>query len=170
MMRTALVIGGLVVVLGLVNLQIVQKERLLESGASMLLELAPVDPRSLIQGDYMQLDYAIARDLRGRADWPRDGALVVTLDGDGVARLVRRHESGVALGPGEHLLQYRVRNGRVRIATDAFFFQEGHAGRYTSARYGDLKVDASGTAILVALRDAARRPLGSAIQPSTPVP
>ena len=31
----------------------------------MLLELAPVDPRSLIQGDYMRLDYAIARDLAG---------------------------------------------------------------------------------------------------------
>jgi uncharacterized membrane-anchored protein len=160
MIRQTLVIGGLLLVLGVTNLQIVQKERLLRDGASVLLELAPVDPRSLIQGDYMALEYAIARQLAGEALWPRDGQLVIAPDADGVARFVRRHNPAVPLGPGERLLHYRTRDGRVRIGTNAFYFQEGHASRYTAARFGELKVDDSGTSLLVGLRDANRQPLG----------
>ena len=57
----ALLAAGLVLVLAVPNALVVQKERLLASGTPMLLELAPVDPRSLIQGDYMRLDYAVVR-------------------------------------------------------------------------------------------------------------
>jgi uncharacterized membrane-anchored protein len=159
MIRAALVIGGLLLVLGVANLQIVQKERLLRDGDSVLLELAPVDPRSLIQGDYMALDYAITRQVQVDSGWPRDGRLVVTPDADGVARFVRRHEPGTPLAPGERLLQYRIRYKRVRIGTDAFFFQEGHADRYAAARYGELKIDAAGGTVLVGLRDANRQPM-----------
>ncbi|MFX7329222.1 GDYXXLXY domain-containing protein, partial [Acinetobacter baumannii] len=34
-----------------------QKEMLLKEGQLVLLPLAPVDPRSLMQGDYMALRY-----------------------------------------------------------------------------------------------------------------
>jgi uncharacterized membrane-anchored protein len=158
-MRNALVFGGLVVALAVPNFSILQKERLLASGMPMLIELAPVDPRSLIQGDYMRLDYAIARELGSNGEWPRDGELVVKLDGFGVARFVRRHALGTPLGAGEHLLLYRRRNNRTRIGTDAFYFQEGHASRYAGARYGELRVDRSGGSVLVGLRDSTRRPL-----------
>ena len=46
-----------------VNTGIYQAERTLSQGEVVYLELAPVDPRSLIQGDYMALDYALERDL-----------------------------------------------------------------------------------------------------------
>jgi uncharacterized membrane-anchored protein len=158
-MRTGLILGGLAIVLGAINFQIVQRERLVRDGATILLELAPVDPRSLIQGDYMRLDYAIARGAGQGAGWPRDGALVVAADADGVARFVRRHETTTPLAAGEHLLRYRVRQGRLQVGSNAFHFQEGHADRYRSARYGELKVDADGTAVLVGLRDADRHAL-----------
>lgn len=161
MLRRAIVLAGLIAILAIVNWQIVGKERVLRDGAPLLIALAPVDPRSLIQGDYMRLDYAIARQIAYQADWPRDGQIVVMPDADGVAQFVRRHESGEPLAPGERLLRYRRRAGRIRIGTDAFFFQEGHADRYTGARYGDLRVDAAGEALLVGLRDAARQPLGA---------
>jgi uncharacterized membrane-anchored protein len=159
-MRSRLVLGGLVLVLTVPNVSIARKERLLATGETMLVELAPVDPRSLIQGDYMRLDYAIARQLATAAgrDWPRDGRLVVTLDEHGVAWFVRRHEGG-ALNPGEHLLRYRRRGSQTRIGTNAFFFQEGHAQRYQGARYGELRVDRSGASVLVGLRDSTRRAL-----------
>src|SRR5688572_18893119 len=165
--RNALILFGLVLAIGVPTYAIVQKERVLSKGTTMLVELAPVDPRSLIQGDYMRLDYAITRDwARGRttpaggpADWPRDGHIVVTLDQGGVARFVRRHEAGTPLAPGEHLLQYRNRGNRVRIGTDAYHFQEGRARHYQDARYGELKVDDSGGSVLVGLRDRDRRPL-----------
>lgn len=157
MKRAMLLFGGLALVLGAVNLAIVDKERLLSNGTTVLVELAPVDPRSLIQGDYMRLDYAIGRDprVRGGFGWPRSGRIVVRLDDGGVARFVRRHE-GEPLAPGERLLRYRVRSGRLRIGSDAFFFEEGSSARYTGARYGELRVTDDGESVLVGLRDGDR--------------
>lgn len=160
MKRAILVFGGLAMVLGAVNYAVFDKERLLARGTTVFLELAPVDPRSLIQGDYMRLDYALARDARVRSGpgWPRNGHIVVRVDERGIAHLVRRSEGG-ALGAGEHLLRYRLRGGRIRIGSDAFFFEEGSANRYGGARYGELKVDADGESVLVGLRDQALRRL-----------
>ena len=158
-MRHVLVFLGLALALGVPNYAIFQKERQLASGTPMLVELAPVDPRSLIQGDYMRLDYAIGRQLGSGIDGPRDGRIVVSLDRDSVARFVRVHQPGMPVGPGERLLQYRRRHGRLRIGTDAFYFQEGQSERYVGARYGELRVDPMGGSMLVGLRDRERRPL-----------
>jgi len=157
-MRALLIVAGLVLVLGVTTFQIVRKEAVLRSGTTVLLELAPVDPRSLIQGDYMRLDYALARSQAAAVSWPRDGQLMVAVGHDDVARSVRRHTGG-SLAPGEHLLRYRVRDRRLRIATDAYYFQEGHQQQFAKAKYGELKVDASGDPILVGLRDSNLRPL-----------
>jgi uncharacterized membrane-anchored protein len=154
--RRIAILAGLAIVLAVVNWQIARKERVLRDGTSILLALAPVDPRSLIQGDYMRLDYAIAREIGWQEDWPTEGQIVIRADDDGVATFVRRHE-GAPLAPGEHLLLYRRRGGRIRIGTDAFFFEEGSAARYSDARYGELRIDAGGESLLVGLRDAQRK-------------
>ena len=166
--RRATVLVGLVLILAFFNWSVAKKEALLRDGKTLLIELAPVDPRSLIQGDYMRLEYRIARDLSGHNEWPRDGQLVVTASADNVATFVRRHEEGTPLAAGEHLLHYRRRGGRIKIGTDAFFFQEGHAPRYERARYGELRVDGSGESLLVGLRDEQRQPLGAAPEPGLP--
>lgn len=155
-MKNALLFGGLTLVLTTVNISIARKEQLLATGRPVLVELAPVDPRSLIQGDYMRLEYRLAE--HADASWARDGRMVVRLDHRGVAEFIRAHD-GRALGPDELLLQYRRRSGRVRVGSDAFFFQEGHAGRYAGAKYGELRVDGSGGSVLVGLRDEALQPL-----------
>jgi uncharacterized membrane-anchored protein len=160
-MRRALVLGGLALVLVVPNALVAHKEWLLADGTPVLLELAPVDPRSLIQGDYMRLDYAITRQIADSGQrWPRTGQIVVALDENGVARFVRRHDGRTPLGARERLLTYRRRDGRIRIGTDAFHFQEGRAGDYQSARYGELRLSPSGTSVLVGLRDSARTALG----------
>lgn len=41
-----------IAILALVNASILDKEKLLSEGQVVYLELAPVDPRSLMQGDY----------------------------------------------------------------------------------------------------------------------
>ena len=158
-MRNALLFGGLALVLSVVNVAIVQKEGQLAGGTRMLVELAPVDPRSLIQGDYMRLEYRIARDAGADASWPRDGHLVVRLDDRGVARLVRRHEPGSPLAPGEHLLQFRTRRNRLQLGSNAFFFQEGRGAAFANAKYGELRVARSGSSVLVGLRNEAKQPI-----------
>jgi uncharacterized membrane-anchored protein len=157
--KRTLVAVGFVLILTAPNFAIWQKEQTLAAGTPMLLELAPVDPRSLMQGDYMRLDYAIARSISPFEDWPRDGLLVVRLDSAGVARFVRRREENVPLAPGERLLRYRKRDTRVSVGSNAFHFQEGAASRFAKARYGELRVNAQGTSVLVGLRDDRRAPL-----------
>ena len=134
---------------------------MLRDGTPLLIELAPVDPRSLIQGDYMRLEYRIARDISGSYEWPRDGQIVVIGRCGQCRAFVRRHDGSTPLAAGEHLLVYRRRGGRIKIGTDAFFFQEGHAMRYDRAKFGELRVDASGESLLIGLRDENRRPLGA---------
>jgi uncharacterized membrane-anchored protein len=163
--RTALVFGGLLVVLVVANAAVIDREAVIANGTPVLLELAPVDPRSLIQGDYMALDYAMTRQLvDSQRYWPRTGAIVVALDERGVARFVRRHDGRTALARGEHLLTYRQKRGRIQVGTDAFHFQEGHGPSYMRARYGELRVAPSGTGVLVGLRDSA----GVALRPLAP--
>src|SRR5690606_4235060 len=47
-----------------VNAGIYQREQILAHGKSVILALAPVDPRSLMQGDYMALRFQVADDVR----------------------------------------------------------------------------------------------------------
>ena len=56
------IIAGLIVLI-LVNWSIAGKERHLKEGRIVYLELAPVDPRSLMQGDYMALNFKLANEL-----------------------------------------------------------------------------------------------------------
>ena len=149
MRRTAVILGGLALVLCAMLWNIARKERLLAEGRRVLLELAPRDPRSLMQGDYMRLDYTLAQ--QPRQGWPADGHLVLTQAQDDVARFVRLHAGG-PLQPGEFLLRYRIRDGRLRLGAESFFFQEGQAPRYARARYGELRVAQSGDSLLVGLR------------------
>ena len=48
-----------IALLGAVNYKVQQFEDVLATGKPVILKIAPVDPRSLMQGDYMILNYAI---------------------------------------------------------------------------------------------------------------
>ena len=151
--RLPIIAATTLIILAFVNFEIVGKERILREGTTVLLELAPVDPRSLLQGDYMALRYAMADEVARVAaeKGVRDGRVVIELDENGVARFVRIHE-GERLADGQHLLQFRKRGESVRLASDAWFFQEGTADTYRGARFGELRVSDEGEAVLVAVR------------------
>ena len=63
-------------------------------------------------------------------------------------------------------MRYRIRNRRPQFATNAFFFQEGDAELYTTARYGAFRVGSDGEAILTQLWDEDFKPLGSSSVPA----
>jgi uncharacterized membrane-anchored protein len=148
-------------VLAVVNVGIRQKEQIIANGQPVLVELAPVDPRSLMQGDYMRLDYRLPEDLRRQLAHSPVGPhphVVAQRDARGVATL-RRLDDGSALGPGELRIELTPKDGRWVLVSDAWFFREGEAARWASAKYGEFRVDAQGRALLVGLRDAALRKL-----------
>lgn len=156
------VIGAMtVVILAFVNFQIAGKERIVRDGMTVLLELAPVDPRSLLQGDYMALRYAMAGEVAQAAAQKgvRDGRIVIELDENGVARFVGIYEGG-SLGDGQHLLRFRKRGESVRLASDAWFFEEGTGEDFRGARFGELQVAEDGAAVLVRVRGPATSDAG----------
>lgn len=164
-------------ILALVNGSIWSKEQHLANGRVVYLQLAPVDPRSLMQGDYMQLRFAVADQIyralpkaNNQRRWGQDveatdGLVAVTLDDNRVATYLSLHEPNEreqesTKPPDELLLRYRVRNGAVKFATNAFFFQEGHEPVYRSAQYGEFRVDEAGELLLTALYDSELNRLG----------
>jgi uncharacterized membrane-anchored protein len=146
-------------VLAFVNYGIYQREQLLTDGRIVLLRLAPVDPRSLMQGDYMRLNFEVATQafpFARREELNNDGHLVVAVDGNHVATF-RRIDNGQPLAPGELRLRYRVRNGAPQFATNAWFFEEGSGRAFQDAAFGEFRVADDGEMILTGMRDSSGR-------------
>ncbi len=165
-MRKAIALCAGLLVLALANYTIHSRERLLTEGRVVLLQLAPVDPRSLMQGDYMALRFQAANDAFGTGNSPKnglDGHIVLKLDERAIGTFTRL-DDGTALSGNEVRMRYRIRDGRPKFATNAFFFQEGDAKKYTAARYGEFRVAADGEAILTGLRDKDALLLGEALR------
>lgn len=151
----SLIVVSIVVLAGL-NFGIYQKEQIKQNGEIVFLELAPVDPRSLMQGDYMALRYAIESDARKDASFEQKklGKLVISTNENAVANYVRFYE-GEALQENEKLMRYKKQHS-VNIVPDSFFFQEGHAKYYESAKYGMFKFADPDNYLLVGLADEHR--------------
>ena len=154
--RNILAIAGLVIILGAANFVIGDRQAIVDSGQPVLLELGPVDPRSLMQGDYMILRYhdRLFPPRSERDELPRTGAFVITLDENNVGEY-KRIDNGEALAENEVLLQYKLRDerGRIRLGAESYFFQEGNAQLFDAGRYGVLHVSRSGKSVLIGLAD-----------------
>lgn len=157
---------GALLVLGALNWAWAGKAWIQANGREVLLPLAPIDPRSLMQGDYMALRFALTDEIEAaRVDGTLPATARARYEGDFGRVPVRIDPQGVvtadwqATAP-ELQLRYRLRHGRVWLGTNAFFFEEGQAERYNPARYGVFRVHPqSGEAVLVALADEAGRRL-----------
>nr|WP_198510887.1 GDYXXLXY domain-containing protein [Winslowiella toletana] len=159
-MRKWLLFTVLLVILLATNRAIYQKEQLLKHGSVVRLALAPVDPRSLMQGDYMALNYALNNRLSGE-EMPQNKRLIVTLNAQRIATDAS-WDRGQPLSANQLYLQTHRGNQGIGVASDGWFFEEGHADDFTSARYGELRVAEDGTALLVALLDEQLTPLSTA--------
>jgi uncharacterized membrane-anchored protein len=148
---------NLIILLVYFNYSVVKKEELLKDGQLVLLKLVPVDPRSLMQGDYMALRYKISESLDYKS-MPKRGYCVVRIDTNGVAEKVRFQEDLIPLNENEHLIKYKASDKwNVNIGAESFFFQEGHAEKYEQAKYGGIKIDKNGNSLLVGLYDEQQR-------------
>ena len=115
-MRNIILFLSAAVILVLVNYSIWQREALISSGRTVLLELAPVDPRSLMQGDYMSLRFKLANDAfpPDKIKGLKDGTIILAVDSRNIATF-RRFADGKRAAD-EALLRYRIRNGQPKLA------------------------------------------------------
>lgn len=164
MMSIALL--GLAVIIITLTINVAKYETHLATGDTVLLALAPVDPRGFMQGDYMALSYAIEREILAALEnqvkdnlpspTSLDGYVVVALDEHNVGQFVRLATSNEAdtLAANEMAIYYRIRNNAVKLATNAFFFQEGHATAFEAAEYGQFRVNDKGEPLLTDMVDS----------------
>ena len=145
--------------LALVERSVVTLERDFAQGREIYLPLAPVDPRSLLQGDYMVLNFdrMVFPDPEQAETLPDKGEVFLKLDVGGVASFSRIATESAEPQADEIRIDYLRISGDIRYCPTSYFFQEGEAQIFNAARYAVLRVAPDGKARLVALADADRR-------------
>lgn len=148
-----LIIVNLILLLGYFNWSVYKKEQTLKNGQLVLLQLAPVDPRSLMQGDYMRLNYkGASSDLLNKQTDTRGYAILQT-DSNQVGEIVRLQNTLEPVNSNELVIKYKIINSRLFLGSESFFFEEGQDTFYQKAVYGGLKVDDKGQSLLIGLYD-----------------
>jgi uncharacterized membrane-anchored protein/uncharacterized membrane protein len=156
-------VGILVIILlqgAWIGYQVYSNETLLQNGETVKLELRPVDPRSLLQGDYVELNYTISQledisvesngpitiVLRKNAEGVHEYAGIYRFDGDWNTSYTRSN--------GDILLNGKVTsswgNGtQVTYGIENFFIPEGTGLNIEGKiKYAIVKVSDKGDAIL----------------------
>tara|TARA_B100001063_G_C16678352_1_gene510357 strand:- start:130 stop:690 length:561 start_codon:yes stop_codon:yes gene_type:complete len=149
------------------------RDQLILTGKEILLELAPVDPLSLLQGQYMIINFALEREKIELKKEDVDSRRINLRIMNGSARIVLRYnESGVAnfnrleddqlLASNEILFKIKARsrreNGskyfyRIDVEQESFLFKENTEKKYETAKYGVFRVNQDGDYVLVDLAD-----------------
>ena len=162
----AVLLGAGAVALVLVNVLIAARERLIDEGRPVFVKLAPVDPRSLMQGDYMRLNYDLPGvGWRFRSEpgasllWGARPRVAVMLDARGIAHSPKLLAPGEALPAGAQLLELAPKGGQWTFVSDAWFFKEGDAARWQPAKYGEFRVTPEGKGLLVRVVGEDLKPL-----------
>lgn len=163
---------GLGAVLLMSGQDVARKEYLLANGVPVILTLAPVDPRSLMQGDYMALNFTLSRqveqmmaeDMNLRAAKTSSVLVYMKSSAQGPSALVALQNPVNSYvywinGVEEELnnlavLRMQRNKGRwLPNGIDAWFFPEGQAAAVEQARFGEFKTNAQGRALLYQLID-----------------
>ena len=143
---------------------VVKNEWLLQHSKSIFIELKPVDPRSILQGDYMALAYELnLQSLKALAGSESEALNQVIFNHSSVpAKVVLDSQNRVVRTildtnnsfAGQSLILKNPENHLQALypASRSFLFAEGLAQCYQKAKYAEFKVNPEGEAILFDLR------------------
>lgn len=151
---------NLVLVFIFFGVTVVKNENVLAKGQELYLSLYISDPRSLMQGDYMELRYALTEQIRQKKTDKENGYAVVNVS-DG--SLIRLQKDVVPVVKGEVAIRYVYDDKiwpKVMLSNHSFMFQEGNSHYYNGARYALVKVDKRGNIHVLHLCDSNKQILG----------
>lgn len=158
---------------------IVQHEWHLRNSHSIFIELAPVDPRSMLQGDYMALNYQLhfaamatdasspnpaSSDIRVQ-DFNHQSQVMSYILLDAQRRLIKTSFDPQLLqaypASSAQLLLKNPRNSFEALypAANSFMFAEGLEPCYRNAKFAEIKLQENGKALLLDLVDSQLKPL-----------
>lgn len=173
--RSLIVLITAVVTVAYVGSVAFRHQAVRSGGDALYLALAPVDPLSLFQGQYMTVNFALERETHDRGAVPADGngdvLAVIELD----ERKVGTVREFVAQEPTEFVRQrlnekygigkfvllavrliptpHESTTSRVEMWQKQFMFMENTEDLYDNARFGFFKVTSNGQYQLVDLAD-----------------
>jgi len=160
---------ALLVQVAILAMMVIDRAEILRDGREVVLQVAPVDPRDFLRGDYVVLSYAIsnlpAGELQGKP-FNDDGFVFVKLQRDpdsGFYQAVSVHGNVVPVEPPEVLLRGRVKRScaatycpqlRIKYNLESYFVPEGEGMKLERIGPGRLTVVA---AVLPSGRAAIKR-------------
>ncbi len=142
MMKNILIILNFIIMIFLTYFSSFKEESYRKQEA-FYLKLAPIDPRSLMQGDYMTLNYEITQKARRKLKdkHTKKGYIIVSLDENKLAHF----KNVVYKKPKNHkkdkntlFIAFKYNGFSMSINADTFLFQEGKAKAYESAKYSKV--------------------------------
>jgi uncharacterized membrane-anchored protein len=151
-----LITAAILLQFGFLGYQTVTSERLLTTGTSIKLEIVPIDPRSMLQGDYVTLSYSIstppesvAAELEPRQSMSKI-KVVLSPDERGVYVFNRFYKSGETLADNEIVINGQPSGWRlIYYGIETYFVPEGTGMDVESnARFAYIRVSANGDALL----------------------
>lgn len=161
--KFSLILVNLVLLIAYFNWSVFEKEKTIKQGKLVLLPLAPVDPRSLMQGDYMNLNYEV-NDLGDSTIADKRGYCILRTNVKGFAERIRFQKNLQPLGKDELAIKYFSEAlgsfTRIHVGAESYFFEEGQAKRFENAKYGGLRIDDMGNSVLVGVYDANFKKIG----------
>ena len=139
----------------ILTLIIFQKESILRNGMDIILKVEPVDPRSLLQGDYVELSYNISQ--VETEDYSEQVYVLVEKDENGIYQIKQIYDTieearDEKTGKNQAILTGKSNGDTITYGIEHFFIEEG-TGREVeqNAKYAKIRVGSNGDAILISI-------------------
>jgi uncharacterized membrane-anchored protein len=132
---------------------IIKNEINIQNSETIYLKTAPIDPRSILQGDYVKLNFEVGDAILRKKNYNKYSKAIIKLSPKKIAYFDRFYEKNSKISKNERVINFSKKGSRIVIGTDSYFFQEGKGKEYENKKYGKFKLDKNGNLLLIELID-----------------
>lgn len=136
-MKKILVVLNFLLLMIAFGYSVIKEEKNLKE-KTFYIKTVPVDPRSLIQGDYMILNYDITESARAEARNLRKGYIRVRINNLKVAEFIKVNKEYLPSVDNELSIQFHQNDSTMDIGVNSYLFQEGTGNRFQRAQYAEV--------------------------------
>lgn len=136
-MKKLLVVLNLILLIVVFGYSVIKEENNLKKN-TFYIKTSPVDPRSLIQGDYMVLNYNITDSARIEAVNIRKGYIRIKINDLKIAEFIRVDKEYVPPSNNEISIQFQKNSSNIDIGVNSYLFQEGTGNKFQKAQYAEV--------------------------------
>lgn len=136
-MKKIFVVLNLLLLMIVFGYSVIKEEKNLKK-ATFYIKTVPVDPRSLIQGDYVVLNYDIAESARMEIGNIRKGYIRIKINDLKIAEFIRIDEEYLPPSNNEISIQFQKNGSNIDIGVNSYLFQEGTGNKFQKAQYAEV--------------------------------